>query len=171
MKSPKSPCNRSMFYSAGAPCASSLLSSLWFCGWCNFLLPLHGFACCLRRVSTTLSFSQHFCLAFLDTLCATCPVPSLLHGKTHSLAPPAASTPLTSPNTPLKNNYRSPKTANCDESTFSSLSAMFFSPLLHGQIVQQGFFHFATPDRQQQRRQRALEPLLSNSLFSLYTTP
>lgn len=72
-------------------------------------------------------------MAFLDTLSATCPIPSLLHGKTNSLAPPAALTPLTSPNTPLKNNYHSPKTANPDESTFSGLLC-FSLPLLHGQM-------------------------------------
>lgn len=70
------------------------------------LLPLQEFTCCLRGISATLSFSQHFCMAFLDTFSATRLIQSLLHGKTHSLAPPAALTPLT-PKHPLKNNYHS----------------------------------------------------------------
>lgn len=60
-------------------------------------------------------------MAFFNTLNATCPIPSLLHGKTNSLAPPAALTPLTPLNTPLKNNYHDPKTASPDEATFASL--------------------------------------------------
>lgn len=111
-----------------------VLYIFWFCGEHNFLLPLQEFTCCLRGISTTLSFSQHFCLAFPDTLSATCPIPSLLHGQTNSLAPPADFTPLTSPNTPLKNKYYSLKTANPDESTFSSLLC-FSLPLLHGQMT------------------------------------
>lgn len=107
----------------------------WFCGGHNSLLPLQEFTRCLRGVSTTLSFSQHLCTAFLDTLSDTCPIPRVLHGKTNSLAPPAALTPLTSPNTPLKNNYYSPNTVNPDESTLSSLLCSSLL-LLHGQMTE-----------------------------------
>lgn len=74
-------------------------------------------------------------MAFLDTMNTTCPFPRLLHGKTNSLAPPAALTPLTSPNTPLKYHNYTPKAANSVQATFSSLLGFPLS-LLYGQITE-----------------------------------
>lgn len=160
------------------PCAhqtcASTVYTFWFCGWHNFLLPLQEFTRCRGGVSATLSFSQHICMAFLDTICATCPIPSLLHGKTNSLAPPAALTPQTPP---LKNNYHSQKTANPDESTFSSLLC-FSLPLLHGQMTESpaggkrpAAQHFGRSSSTQlllidssKGSKASFKPLLSNSL-------
>lgn len=107
---------------------TATLCTFGFCGGHNFLLPLQEFTRCLGRISTTLSFSQHFCVAFLDTLSATCPIPSLMHGKTNSLAPPAALTPLTSLNTPLKNNCHTPKRQRIVMSQLSLACSVVLSP-------------------------------------------
>lgn len=90
--------------------------TFWFCGWHNFLLP-YSFTCCLRWISASLSFSQHFYRAFRDTMNATCPIPRLLHGKIYSLAPPAALTLLT----PSKMTTTVQRQQIFLEATFSSL--------------------------------------------------
>ena len=126
--------------------------TFWYCGRHNFLLPLQEFTRCLRGVSATLSFSQHFCMASPDTLSAACSIPSLLHGKTKL---PSTTCSLYTPNFPKQPPSKITTTVQRQQILMSQPS-----------LACCGFLSPYCIDRWQKGQQEGKDRLLSTSVGS-----